>query len=113
MKVCLLLYCLIYGGKGYTILNETKLHEDIFKNYDRGLRPGENRSMPTEIGVFFYMTSLKELVESDGKIGIVGTLGLEWTDVRLGANPLWRSPSSNYCFCSCHLDAVYSPLESI
>lgn len=87
MKVCLLLYCLIYGGKGYTIINETKLHEDIFKNYDKGLRPGENRTMPTEISVFFYMTSLKELVESDGKIGIVGTLGLEWTDVRLVWEP--------------------------
>lgn len=34
-----------------------------------------------EIGVFFYMISFKEFVESDGKIGIVGIFGLEWIDV--------------------------------
>lgn len=89
MKVCLLLFCVIYGGEGYTIINESQLHEDIFKNYDKGVRPGENLTMPIEINIFFYMTSLKELVESDGKIGIVGTLGLDWKDFRLAWEPTY------------------------
>lgn len=81
MKVCLLLYCLIYGGKGYIIINEIKFYEDIFKNYDKGFWLGENWMMFIEISVFFYMISFKEFVESDGKIGIVGIFGLEWIDV--------------------------------
>lgn len=81
MKMCLLLFLVIYGVEGYTITNQ--LHKDtcIFKNYDKVFRPGDNRAIPTEISIYFYMKSLKELIKSDGKIGIVGSLGLEWEDI--------------------------------
>lgn len=88
MEMCLLFLCVIFGVKGYTITNQIQLHEDIFnRKYDKVFRPGENRAIPTEISIFFYMKSLKEFIESDGKIGIVGTLGLEWVDYRLVWEP--------------------------
>lgn len=88
MKVFLAMFCLIYAVEGYTFANKTKLHKDLFKNYEKVLQPYENQMMPNEINFFFYMKSLTGLQDSSGKIGVLGSLGVEWNDFRLAWNPL-------------------------
>lgn len=68
--------------------NKTKLHRDLFTNYEKEFRPGENQTLPTELNFSFYMRNLKEFRESYGEMGLVGSLGVEWKDVRLAWNPL-------------------------
>lgn len=87
MKVFLSMFCLFYAVKGYTFANKTKLHKDLFIKYEKEFRPGENQTIPTELNFSFYMRSLKEFQESYGEMGLVGSLGVEWKDVRLAWNP--------------------------
>lgn len=87
MKVFLSMLCLLYAVRGYTLANKTKLHKDLFTNYKKEFRPGDNQIIPTELDFSFYMRSLKELKESYGEMGVVGSLGVEWRDVRLAWNP--------------------------
>jgi hypothetical protein len=51
------------------------------------VRPGDNRTVPLPIVIKFFLASLKEFSEGLSKIGIVGSLNLEWTDSRLQWNP--------------------------
>lgn len=87
MKVFLSMLCLLYAVEGYTFANKTKLHLDLFTNYEKEFRPGENQIIPTELNFIFYIRSLKEFQESNGVIGVVGSLGVEWKDDRLVWNP--------------------------
>lgn len=88
MKVFLSMLCLLYAVEGYTFANKTKLHKDLFTNYGKKFRPGENQAIPTELNFSFHLRSIKELQESNGVMGVVGSLGVEWKDVRLAWNPL-------------------------
>lgn len=87
MKVFVLVVCWFLGVAGYSISHQTQLHADLSSGYDRRVRPGENRTLPVQININFYMVSLKEFSEGDSKIGVVGSLGMEWTDSRLVWNP--------------------------
>lgn len=88
MNVFLSMLCLLYAVEGYTFANKTKLHNDLFTNYGKKFRPGENQTIPTELNFSFRLRSIKELQESNGVMGVVGSLGVEWKDVRLAWNPL-------------------------
>lgn len=87
MKVFMSIFCLFYAVEGYTFANKTNLYKDLFTNYEKKFRPGENQVIPTELNISFYMRSLKEFQESYGEMGVVGSLGVEWKDVRLAWNP--------------------------
>lgn len=87
MKVIVLVVCSLLGVGGYTITQQTQLHANLSSGYDRRVRPGVNRSFPIQININFYIVSLKEFSEGDSKIGVVGSLGMEWTDSRLVWNP--------------------------
>lgn len=87
MKVFLSIFCLFYAVEGYTFADKTKLHRNLFTNYEKEFQPGENQFIPTELNFSFYMRNLKEFQESYGEMGVVGSLGVEWKDVRLTWNP--------------------------
>lgn len=87
MKVFLSLFCLLYAVKASAFANKTKLHKDLFTNYEKDFRPDFNQIIPTELDISFYFRSLKEIQESNGEMGVVGSLGVEWIDVRLAWNP--------------------------
>lgn len=107
MKVFLLMFCLLYAVEGYTFANITKLHKDLFTNYEKKFRPGENQILPTELNFSFYIRSLKELQESNSEIGVVGSLGVEWKDVRLAWNPLDYDGNLNQT--SVLVDDIWTP----
>lgn len=88
MKIFLSMFCLLYAVEGYTFANMTKLHTDLFTNYKKEFRPGENQSIPTELMFSFYIRSLKELQERNEIMVVIGSLAVEWKDVRLAWNPL-------------------------
>lgn len=88
MKVLLSMLCLLYAVEGYTLANKTKLHQDLFTNYKKKFRPGDDQIIPTELMFSFYIRSLKERQESNEIMVVVGSLGLEWKDFRLSWNPL-------------------------
>lgn len=87
MKVFLSMLCLLYAVEGYTFENKTKLNKDLLTNYEKKFRQGYGQIIPTELKFFFYMRNIKEFQESNGEIGVVGSLGVEWKDVRLVWNP--------------------------
>lgn len=107
MKAFLSMCCLLYAVEGYTFANKTKLHKDIFTNYEKEFRPGENQILPTELNFSFYIRSLKEVQESNSEIGVVGSLGVEWEDVRLAWNPLDYDGDLNQT--SVFVDDIWTP----
>lgn len=84
MKVFLLIFCQLYALEGYTFSNVTKLHKDLFTNYDKEFRPGDNQKIPIEIKISFYLKCLNDI---NRNMGVVGSLGVEWRDARLVWNP--------------------------
>lgn len=88
MKVFFSMFCLLYAVEGYTFANTTKLYKDLFTNYEKKLRPGEDQMIPTELKISFYIRSVHEIKESNGEIGVVGSLSVEWVDLRLVWNPI-------------------------
>ncbi|XP_048777885.2 acetylcholine receptor subunit alpha-like [Ostrea edulis] len=87
MRGLLVVLCYFCCVNGYTIQDQTQLHTNLTTGYDRRVRPGIDRTTPLQIDIKFYLTSLKEFSEGLSKIGIVGSLSLEWTDSRLAWNP--------------------------
>lgn len=86
MKTFLTIFCLLYAVEAHLFANKTKLRKDLFTNYEKVFQPNENQIKPTEISITFYMRSLHELLEEKGEIGVVGSLVVEWKDVRLAWN---------------------------
>lgn len=99
MKVFLSMFCLLNAVEGYTFANITKLHKDLFTNYDKEFRPGDNQKIPTEIKISFY---LKSLIDINRNMGVVGTLGVEWRDTRLVWNPSDYDGDLNKTFVPVH-----------
>lgn len=107
MKVLLSVLCLLYAVEGYTLANKTKLHQDLFTNYKKNFRPGEDQIIPTELMFSFYIRSLKERQESNEIMVVVGSLGLEWKDFRLSWNPLDYGGDLNQTFVL--VDDIWTP----
>lgn len=87
MKTFLTIFCLLYAVEAHLFANKTKLHKDLFTNYEKAFQPNENQIKPTEISIISYMRSLHEPMGEKGEIGVVGSLVVEWKDVRLVWNP--------------------------
>ncbi|XP_056011255.1 acetylcholine receptor subunit alpha-like [Ostrea edulis] len=87
MRSLMIVLCFFCFVDGYTIQDQTQLHTDLASGYDRRVRPGIDRTAPLRIDIKFYLTSLKEFSEGLSKIGIVGSLSLEWIDSRLRWDP--------------------------
>lgn len=107
MKVFLTIYFLLYAVEAYTFANISKLQKDLFTNYEKETRPGENQTIQTEIKISFYLRSIKEFQEIDRKMGLVGTLGVEWKDVRLVWNPPDYDGGLNQTFLP--VDKIWTP----
>lgn len=107
MKAFLSLFCLLYAVKGYTFANMTKLHKDLFTNYEKEFRPGDTQTLPTNLTFSFYMRNLKELQGNNGEMGIVGSLGVKWKDARLVWNPLDYGGDLNQT--SLFVDDIWTP----
>lgn len=104
MKVFLLMCYLLNAVEGYTFVNKTKLHKDLFTNYEKKFRPGENQ---TELNLSFYMKSLNDFQGRNEKMGVLGSLGVEWKDVRLAWNPLDYGGDLNQT--SVFVDDIWTP----
>ncbi|XP_048777884.2 acetylcholine receptor subunit alpha-like [Ostrea edulis] len=87
MRGLLVVLCFFWCVYAYTIQDQTQLHTNLTSGYDRRVRPGIDRTTPLQIDIKFFLTSLKEFSEGQRKIGIVGSLSLEWTDSLLQWNP--------------------------
>ncbi|XP_048772571.2 acetylcholine receptor subunit alpha-like [Ostrea edulis] len=87
MRGLLIVLCYFCCVDGYTIQDQTQLHTNLTPGYDRRVRPGIDRTTPLQIDIKFFLTSLKDFSEGLSKIGIVGSLSLQWTDSRLAWNP--------------------------
>lgn len=87
MKAFLLVFLFVVRCRGYSITQQAQLHANLSNGYDRNLRPGENRTLPTKISIDFYIAKIKELKGEENKMSTVGYIGLEWTDHRLTWNP--------------------------
>lgn len=87
MKMVLSMLCLFYAVEAYTFANITKLYKDLFTNYEKEFRPGENQSIQTELKISFYFKSIDEFQDINRKMGLLGSLGVEWSDVRLVWKP--------------------------
>lgn len=87
MKTYLTIFCLLYAVDAYLFANKTKLRKDLLTNYEKVFQPNEYQFEPTNISINFYIRSLHELLEGKGEIGVVGSLVVGWTDVRLVWNP--------------------------
>lgn len=87
MKTFLLVFLFVVKCRGYSITQQSQLHANLSNGYNRMLRPGENRTLPTKISIEFYIAKIKELKEEENKMSTVGYLGLEWADHRLTWNP--------------------------
>lgn len=87
MKAFLLVFLFVVKCRGYSITQQSQLHANLSNGYNRMLRPGENRTLPTKISIDFYIAKIKELKEEENKMSTVGYLGLEWADHRLTWNP--------------------------
>lgn len=107
MKVFLTMFCLLYAVEGYTFENKTKLDKDLLTNYEKKFRPGEGQIIPTELTFSFYVRNIKEFQESNGEIGVVGSLGVEWKDVRLVWNP--SDYSGDLKQTSVFVDDIWTP----
>ena len=82
-----LTFCLLQGVEGYSLQQETQLHANLTTKYDRKIRPYENQTEPIQISMDFFMEKLKEFLERENKISVVGSLYIEWTDFRLTWDP--------------------------
>lgn len=111
MRVFLSMCFLLYAVEAYTFANKTKLHKDLFTNYEKEFRAGENQTIPTEITFSFNMKSLKEFQGSNGVIGVVGSLGVEWKDGRLVWNPLDYGGDLNQT--SVFVEKIWSPYIAV
>lgn len=107
MKVFLSMFCLLYAVKANPFENKTKFYKDLFSNYEKKFRPGDNQTIPTELNVSFYIRSLKDFRESNGEIGVVGSLGVQWKDDRLAWNPLDYDDDLNQT--SVFVDDIWTP----
>lgn len=107
MKVFLSIYFLLNAVEAYTFANITKLQKDLFTNYEKEFRPGENQTIPTEIKISFYMRNLNEFQEINTKMGLRGSLGVEWRDVRLVWNPSDYDGGLNQTFLT--VDKIWTP----
>lgn len=107
MKVLLSMFCLLYAVEGYSFANKTKLKKDLFTNYEKKFRPGENKIIPTELMFSFYIRSLKERQESNDIMVVVGSLGVEWKDFRLAWDPLDYGGNLNQT--SVFVDDIWTP----
>ena len=52
--------------------SEIKLHQDLFKNYNRNVSPMENIENSTSVVVAYHFNSLKEFDDRTGHISISG-----------------------------------------
>lgn len=104
MKVFLLICCLLNAVEGYTFADKTKLHKDLSTNYEKKLRPGENQ---TELNFSFYMKSLNDFQGRNDKMGVVGSLGVEWKDVRFAWNSSDYGDDLNQA--SVFVDDIWTP----
>lgn len=77
MKAFLLVFLFVVRCRGYSITQQAQLHANLSNGYDRNLRPGENRTLPTKISIDFYIAKIKELKEQENKMSTVGYIGLE------------------------------------
>ena len=66
--------------------SEKKLHQDLFKNYNRNVRPMESKENATSVLLRYNFHSLKEFDDITGHISIAGDFVLAWMDMDLSWN---------------------------
>lgn len=83
------LSCFINRGLifAYTLQDEQTLHSALLTGYNKGLRPGIDRTIPMTLNMTFLLFSIKELDISSGEFSVTGVFVLNWIDERLSWNP--------------------------
>lgn len=86
----LILIC--YPSRGllafaYTLEDEQNLQTALLSGYNKGLRPGRDRSIPMTLNMSFGLMSIKEFDLNTGKFSVTGVFQLNWIDERLSWNP--------------------------
>ena len=70
-----------------TLEDEQKLQIDLMKGYNKNLRPTNNRSMPTPVGIMFYLAQIKDYDPKKGSFAFVGVFSFWWQS----DNMIWNS----------------------
>lgn len=85
----IVLCCYINKGLifAYTLQDEQTLHSALLTGYNKGLRPGIDRTIPMTLNMTFLLFSIKEFDMSTGEFSVTGVFVLNWIDERLSWNP--------------------------
>ncbi|CAG2255051.1 CHRNA7 [Mytilus edulis] len=72
---------------GQTLVNVTKLYDDLFSSYRKNIIPVDNHSEPLEISLAFYLLSINSFREIEETLVLTGGLSVVWKDTSLSWNP--------------------------
>ncbi|XP_048773352.2 neuronal acetylcholine receptor subunit alpha-6-like [Ostrea edulis] len=79
--------CIFYSVYSYNVTDEDRLYRDLFNNYNKELRAGNDRDYPLNVSMQFYLLAIKEFVEASSKFTINGVFYTHWRDERLSWVP--------------------------
>ncbi|XP_062571050.1 neuronal acetylcholine receptor subunit alpha-6-like [Saccostrea cucullata] len=79
--------CIVYSTYSYNVTDEDLLFKDLFTNYNKELRAGNDRNYPLNVSMSFYLFALKEFDEATSKFTVNGVFVTSWRDERLAWDP--------------------------
>ncbi|XP_061170076.1 acetylcholine receptor subunit beta-type unc-29-like [Saccostrea echinata] len=83
----LLCLCILYSTYSYNVTDEDLLFKDLFTNYNKELRAGNDRDYPLNVSMSFYLFAIKEFDEATSKFTVNGVFVTTWRDERLSWDP--------------------------
>ncbi|XP_048776722.2 acetylcholine receptor subunit alpha-1-A-like [Ostrea edulis] len=82
-----LIVCIFHSVYSYNVTDEGRLFTDLFSNYNKDLRAGNDRDYPLNVSMQFYLLAIKEFVEASSKFTVNGVFAITWRDERLSWDP--------------------------
>jgi hypothetical protein len=64
----------------YNVTVEECLCKDLFSDYNKELRAGNDRDYPLNVSMQFYLLVIKEFVEASSKFTVNGVFSTYWRD---------------------------------
>lgn len=86
----IVLCCYINKGLifAYTLQDEQTLHSALLTGYNKGLRPGIDRTIPMTLNMTFLLFSIKEFDMSTGEFSVTGVFVLDRRETFLESDKL-------------------------
>jgi hypothetical protein len=79
--------CIFHPASSYNVTDEGRLYKDLFSNYNKELRAGNDRDYPLNVSMLFHLLAIKEFVETSSKFTVNGVFSIKWQDERLSWDP--------------------------